>query len=202
MNKDKFQNQLASIETIFKDVIKESFVSISQYDNLKQELSKELLARDDQLKQLKKTSLENEELTKKIEELQQINKEASDKYQEQILTLKLNYSIESFLKDHGSRNVKSILSHLDLSKLKINDNGSIDGLDQQVQSLLADSNTNFLFHEKKQEVTEQKKQDVSVVGGFKPVDKVISSIDPSKSMDLESILKEIIINKGELYGCN
>lgn len=115
-------------------------------ENLKKEnenLSSQLKERDKQIDSLRKSAGDNESLTKQIEELQNANKESAKKYDEEIKQLKLDAAIDSALTGAKARNVTAVKALL--TDLKLNDDGTVTGLEEQVKALKSSKDTSFLF---------------------------------------------------------
>ncbi len=192
-------DQIKAVQNAIKDIVRSSYVPLSQYDSLHSEkslLEAEIASRDDQLKSFKKINSQNEELTKKIDELQKTNKETSEKYKDQIHQIRVNHSIESYLKDHGARSVKSILPHLDLSQILLTETDELLGLDKQVHQLLQNEETSFLFHNESEKMNSSlESSNIQVTGGFKPIEPVSTVSKSSSNSSLEDILRETVFHK-------
>lgn len=137
-------------------------------ENLKKEnenLTGQLKERDKQIESLKKSAGDNEALTKQIEDLQNSNKEASKKYADEIKELKLNAAIDSALTGAKAKNITAVKALL--NDLKLNDDGTVTGLEDQIKALKSGKDTSFLF---------EAEQKGSQLKGMKPED---SNTDPS-----------------------
>lgn len=118
----------------------------AQADEL-EKLKKDLKNRDEQLETLKTSTADVNELKKQIEALQTQNKEEADKYGAQLRQLKINNAVEKALANAKAKNQKVILPLLSdfLAKAKLDDDGNVSGLDEQIKKLAEDENTSFLF---------------------------------------------------------
>ncbi len=96
-------------------------------------LSGQLADRDRQLEALGK--LKPEELKAEIERLQEENKAAAEKYAAELADLKLNGAIENRLLKEGAVNTKAVRALLDNEKIKLSEDGSLTGLDEQLKAL-------------------------------------------------------------------
>ena len=103
----------------------------TERDNLK----KDIAARDEQIETLKKSAGNNEDLKKQIENLQAENK-----------ATKINGAIEKALTAAKALNVTAAKALLkDLDKAELSSDGTVKGLDEQIKALQKDENTKFLF---------------------------------------------------------
>ncbi len=103
----------------------------TERDNLK----KDIAARDEQIETLKKSAGSNEDLKKQIESLQAENK-----------ATKLNGAIEKALTNAKALNITAAKALLkDLDKAELSDDGTVKGLDEQIKALQKDESTKFLF---------------------------------------------------------
>lgn len=96
-------------------------------------LNSQLADRDKQLETLGK--LKPEELKAEIERLQGENKAAAEKYAAELANLKLNGAIENRLLKEGAVNTKAVRALLDNEKIKLGEDGSLTGLDEQLKTL-------------------------------------------------------------------
>ena len=103
----------------------------AERDNLK----KDIAARDEQIETLKVAAGSNEELKKQIESLQAENK-----------ATKLNGAVEKALTSAKALNITAVKALLkDLDKAELSEDGTVKGLDEQIKALQADESTKFLF---------------------------------------------------------
>lgn len=118
----------------------------AQADEL-EKLKKDLKSRDEQLETLKTSTANIDDLKKQIEALQNQNKEEADKYGAQLRELKINNAVEKALTSAKAKNQKVVLPLLSdfLAKAKLDDDGNVAGLDEQIKKLAEDENTSFLF---------------------------------------------------------
>lgn len=113
--------------------------------------------RDGQLETLKKSTGDVEELKKQIETLQADNKAKDEAHAAEMKKVKVDNAIEAALTAAKAKNniaVKALLK--DLDKLELNEDGSIkgDALKNQLNALVKDEGTKFLFD------SEKKKADI------------------------------------------
>lgn len=110
---------------------KPSYIPKSRFDEIigsKNELKAQVGELSGQLELLKKAAKGNEDLTKQIDELQKKNGDWESKYKNTILesAIKLK-AVQDKAKDPGD-----LVKFLDLSKLEIDEQGAVKGLDEQL----------------------------------------------------------------------
>lgn len=91
-----------------------------QVDNLNKELGK-----------LQKQLEDNQDATETIEKLKQQIKEKEDA----LIETRKQFAIESAIKDQKGKNPKAIKALLDMDKVEIDDNGKIEGIEDQIKAL-------------------------------------------------------------------
>ncbi len=96
-------------------------------------LEGQIKERDKQLEELGK--LKPEELKAEIAKLQGENKAAAEKYAAELAAVKLNGAIENRLLKEGAVNTKAVKALLDGDKIKLAEDGSLTGLDEQLKTL-------------------------------------------------------------------
>jgi hypothetical protein len=117
----------------------------NEVNEAKKQALETIKERDLQLEDLKKSSNNLEDLKKSITDLQAKNKQNQEKYEQEVLNLKLNNAIDVALINAGARNIKSVKALLDLSKLAF-ENDKVNGLDDQITTLKG-GDTSFLFND-------------------------------------------------------
>lgn len=113
----------------------ENVVPKDQYNSLsetKKQLEADVKTRDKQLDELKKAG-SVEDLKKQLADAQEANTKAKNEYDEKIANLKYDTAIEKALS--GAQHPELMSVKIDRTKLKIKDDGTIDGLDDQVKGL-------------------------------------------------------------------
>ena len=114
----------------------------------KKNLEKTLGERDKQLETLKSSTGNSEELKKTIEELQKSNAEQLKAHQAEIAQLKLDNAVDAALAAVGAKNVKTVKALLDLTKIKQGEDGTLNGLNEQLEAVR--KSDGYLFAEKEQ----------------------------------------------------
>lgn len=106
-----------------------------------------LAERDKQIETLSKSKGNAEELQAEIEKLKTANKEDAEKHQSELKEIKMNNAIQAALGEAKARNLKSVETHLDKSKLQMQEDGTLVGLAEQIKTLTEGEETKFLFGE-------------------------------------------------------
>lgn len=108
-------------------------------------LQKQIDDRDKQLNTLKKSAKDNEDLQSQIKQLQDENKTAKQNYQDQLAKQNKSFKIEGALRDAKAKNIKTVLPLIDTEKVSVNDDGTLNGLSEQLDNIKQDNG--FLFGE-------------------------------------------------------
>lgn len=113
----------------------ETYIPKTRFDevnNSKKELEKTIAERNTQLEDLKK--VDGDALKKQIETLQEDNKAKDVEYQAQLKDLQVSNAIKMAIADKAM-DTDLVAGLFDKSKLILNDDGKITGLDEQVKAL-------------------------------------------------------------------
>lgn len=102
--------------------------------------------RDKQLEDLKNSSGDMEQMKKQIETLQGENKETKQKHEAEMKQLKVNFAVEKALAGAKAKNITAVKALLkDLDKAELDENGEVKGLKEQIETLVKEEGTAFLF---------------------------------------------------------
>ena len=115
-----------------------NFVTKTRFNEINEEnktLKQSVADRDKQLEDLKKSGGDNAELKKQIEALQQQNSEQKKAHEAELSRLKLDNAIDSALAAAGAKNAKAVKALLDVSKVKLGDDGKLTGWDEQIAAV-------------------------------------------------------------------
>lgn len=137
-----------------------NFVTKTRFNEVNEEnkaLKQSVADRDKQLEDLKKSGGDNAELKKQIEALQQQNSEQKKAHEAELSRLKLDNAIDSALAAAGAKNAKAVKALLDVSKVKLGDDGKLTGWEEQLAAV--QKSDSYLF-------AEQAKQ--PIFKGFQP----------------------------------
>ena len=145
--KRKFLEGLGLEKDIVDQIMQENGNDInkakSDYEDVKAQLetaNNTIKERDKQIEKLKE--VDGEKLKEEITKLQKLNKEAEKKYLDDLKELKLNNAIKLAIHDKVF-NEDMAAGLFDKSKLILNDDGSVIGIDEQYENIKKDNA--FLF---------------------------------------------------------
>ena len=143
------KEQVDSIMKINGDDIENAkSASAAEIKNLETEVSglkTQVSDRDEQLEDLKASAGNNEALTKQIADLQAENTKAKETHESEITQLKLDFAFEKALTGAKAKNAKAVKALLDLSDAKLDKEGNVKGLQEQIDKLTTAEDTKFLF---------------------------------------------------------
>ena len=114
------------------------YVEKSKHDEVVEEnktLKTSVSDRDKQLETLKASAGDNEELKKQIETMKQQNAEQEKAHKAELAQLKLDNAIENALTVAGAKNSKAVKALLDVSKVKLGEDGKLIGWDDQIKAI-------------------------------------------------------------------
>ena len=138
-----------------------NFVTKARFNEINEELKtakKSLSDRDKQLEGLRKSAGDNESLTAQIATLQKANSDQQKAHDEEMAALKFNNAVELALTGAKAKNIKAVRAMLDDSKMKIGEDGKLNGFDEQIEALK--KSDSYMFH------VDQKAQQQFI--GFQP----------------------------------
>ena len=98
-----------------------------------------------QLETLKKSAGDNESLSQQIADLQAANQTAKESYEAQMNQLKIDFAVEKALTGAKAKNVTAAKALLDLKDAKLDEDGSVKGLSEQIEKLSKAEDSKFLF---------------------------------------------------------
>ena len=133
------------------DAIKE-YVPKTQLAEVERErdgLKATVTERDTQLETLKKSSGDNETLQKQIADLQKANEDQQKAHEAEIAQLRLDNAVEAAILAAGGKNVKAVRALLDMSKLRLEKDGTVTGLSDQLKGV--QKSDAYMFVEKQQQ---------------------------------------------------
>lgn len=134
-----------------EDIENAKSASASELTALKAEntsLSSQVKERDTQIDGLKKSAGDNEEMKKQIEQLQADNKAKDEAHAKELAQLKLDNAIDAALAAAGAKNGKAVKALIDVSKVKLGEDGKLTGWDDQIKAV--QKSDAYLFSEKQQ----------------------------------------------------
>ena len=128
--------------------------SATEVKNLQKEvegLKTQVSDRDKQLETLKTSAGDNAELKKQIEDLQTENATAKANHESELNQLKINFAVEKALTGAKAKNIKAVKALLELEDAKLDKDGNVKGLAEQIEKLTTGDDTKFLFEAQKQQ---------------------------------------------------
>lgn len=143
------------------DSLDGNFVTKARFNEVNEEnktLKQSVADRDKQLEDLKKSSGDNAELKKQIETLQQQNADQKKAHDAEMAQLKLDNTIDAALTAAGAKNIKAVRAMIDTSKMKLGEDGTVEGLPDAIKAV--QKSDSYMFN------TVQQKQ--QTFKGFQP----------------------------------
>lgn len=111
--------------------------------------------RDKQLETLKASAGDNADLKKQIEDLQTENSTAKANHESELNQLKIDFAVEKALTGAKAKNIKAVKALLELDDAKLDKDGNVKGLAEQIEKLTSGDDTKFLFEAQKQTKQQQ-----------------------------------------------
>lgn len=114
------------------------YVEKSKHDEVAGEnrtLKAQVSDRDKQLETLKASAGDNEELKKQIETMKQQNAEQEKAHKAELAQIKLDNAMENALAAAGAKNTKAVRALLDISRVKLGEDGKLTGWDDQLAAV-------------------------------------------------------------------
>lgn len=120
-----------------KKFLKDNYVEKAKFDETttaKSNLEMQIKERDKQLETLKKTAGDKEKLESTIQQLQEENKSSKTKYEQDLKNLRIDSAVKLKL-TNTAQDVDIVASLIDKTKLIVSDDGTVAGLDEQINPL-------------------------------------------------------------------
>jgi len=118
--------------------------SAAEVNNLRAEISglkTQVADRDKQLETLKASAGDNDALTKQIADLQAENTKVKETHESEMNQLKVDFAVEKALTGAKAKNIKAVKALLDLSDAKLDKEGNVKGLQEQIDKLTTADDT-------------------------------------------------------------
>lgn len=128
------ESQAEEVLELFNTEINEGYVEKSLYDEVCNENTQLRLGTD-----------ENQELKREIERLNIMNEEADKKHSEEMDAIKIDNAIERALLISRAKTGRAVKALLDMEKIGFDSEGNITGIDEQIEALVRDKDTAYLF---------------------------------------------------------
>lgn len=132
--------------------IGKGFVARADFNEVstaKKKLESDIKARDQQLEDLKKSTGDIDALKQQITTLQTQNADAKTAYEAELAKVKIDTAVEVALTAAGAKNntaVKALLADF-LKDATMDENGTVKGLTDKIESLSKADGTSFLFED-------------------------------------------------------
>ncbi len=146
--------------------------SKAELDGLKTQLSE----RDKQFKELQASTGDNATLKEQLTALEAANKEQKAAFEQQMQDLRFQTALETELIKANVIDADLVGVKLDRAKIKLNDDGTLTGLSEQLEGLK--TNYSFLFKQQQAPVI----TGAEPAGKTKPVDKPVEQMTYSEMM--------------------
>lgn len=130
----------------------------NQIDSLQMTLKE----RNKQLEDLQKSTGNVDDLKQQIATLQADNKAKDEEHAKELMQLKVDTAVEKALTGANAKNIKAVKALLDLTDAKLDKDGNVKGLSEQIEKLTTGEDTKFLFD------APQQKQQQQTFKGFQP----------------------------------
>lgn len=182
------------------DIENAKAVSSAEIKNIQAEvdsLKSQVKERDTQLESLKGSAGDNEALKQQIADLQKANTDAATAHESEMNKLKIDFAVEKALTGANAKNIKAVKALLDLEDAKLDKEGNVKGLAEQIEKLTSSEDTKFLFNEV------QNPQQQQTFKGFQPgasaQQKPGGEVDPAK-MDYDELCAYLAQNPDAQLG--
>ena len=129
----------------------EGYVPKNQLDTASSEnkaLKQSIADRDKQLETLKASAGDNEELKKQIETMKQQNADQEKAHKAELAQIRLDNAIDAALISAGAKNGKAVKALIDVSKVKLGEDGKLTGWEEQIKAV--QKSDSYLFAAKQQ----------------------------------------------------
>lgn len=88
-------------------------------------------------------------------EIHRTNAEAKAIHESELNQLKIDFAVEKALTGAKAKNIKAVKALLELGEAKLDKDGNVKGLDEQIEKLRSGDDTKFLFEAQKQQKQQQ-----------------------------------------------
>jgi hypothetical protein len=128
----------------------EGYVQKTKLDTVEAEnktLKQSVADRDKQLETLRASAGDNEALKKQIEAMKQQNADQEKAHKAELAQMRLDNAVETALTAAGAKNTKAVRALLDLTKVKLGEDGKLAGWEEQMTAV--QKSDPYLFADKK-----------------------------------------------------
>ena len=177
LSKEQIDNVMTMNGTDIENAKKVATAETESLQNQIDSLQMTLKERNKQLEDLQKSTGNVDDLKQQIATLQADNKAKDEEHAKELMQLKVDTAVEKALTGANAKNIKAVRALLDLTDAKLDKDGNVKGLSEQIEKLTTGEDTKFLF-----DAPPQKQQ--QTFKGFQPgasaQQKPGTEVDPSK----------------------
>ena len=137
------------------------------------DLENEIKTKDSKIADLEKTNGDVTRLNDEITQLKADKAKLEGDLTSKVTELQKNHAIENGVRDAKAKNVKAVMALLDMGKITYND-GVLDGLSAQLETLTKGDDSSFLFGEAKPNIAGMSLSNPPGQGGNPPTSKTLS----------------------------
>lgn len=126
-----------------------SFVPLTRFNEVneaKKHAEDSIKERDKQIEGLKTAAGDTDTLKQQIEALQAENKQKDEAHKAEMNQLRIDNAVDAAATAAGAKNLKAVKALLDMTKVKLNDDGTTTGLTEQFDALTKAADSSFLFN--------------------------------------------------------
>lgn len=138
------EEQAKKVLDVVKDYVPKT--QLAEVERERDGLKATVTERDTQLETLKKSSGDNETLQKQIADLQKANEDQQKAHEAEIAQLRLDNAVEAAILAAGAKNVKAVRALMDVDKLRLEKDGTVTGLSDQIKAI--QKSDAYMFTEK------------------------------------------------------
>ncbi len=111
----------------------------------KEGLKQQIKDTNSKLAEFQKSNDDTDSLKTQIKDLQKQIKADGEKHDTEIKQIKIDSAINNALIAANAKNAKAVKPFLDLTKVELNEDGTVKGIDEQIKALTRAEDTKFLF---------------------------------------------------------
>lgn len=161
LSKEQIDNVMTMNGTDIENAKKVATAETESLQNQIDSLQMTLKERNKQLEDLQKSTGNVDDLKQQIATLQADNKAKDEEHAKELMQLKVDTAVEKALTGANAKNIKAVRALLDLTDAKLDKDGNVKGLSEQIEKLTTGEDTKFLF-----DAPQQKQQ--QTFKGFQP----------------------------------
>jgi predicted nucleic acid-binding Zn-ribbon protein len=145
LSKEQIDNVMTMNGTDIENAKKVATAETESLQNQIDSLQMTLKERNKQLEDLQKSTGNVDDLKQQIATLQADNKAKDEEHAKELMQLKVDTAVEKALTGANAKNLKAVKALLDLTDAKLDKDGNVKGLSEQIEKLTTGEDTKFLF---------------------------------------------------------